>query len=158
MLIDLIFLLWICTAGAEDLIYRKCHNWIIILGLIFLLVLTTIEFESNFIYISINNNLYAGFFIFIVFLIFYLFGVMGAGDVKFATVLAMLVGWNLMLYIWALSCFFAVLHGIFARSNFKYIYAPAINWNDGLKTGNRKFIPYVTYLALATVLVLMLNK
>lgn len=83
---------------------------------------------------------------------------MGAGDVKFAAALGAWVGWELLLPIWALSCGFAVLHGVVVRSNLKYFFSASINWKDGGQEKRKRFIPYVTYLSMATVIVLMLNK
>ena len=83
---------------------------------------------------------------------------MGAGDVKFAAVLGLWVGWKLLLPIWALSCLFAVVHGLFSRSTLKYFFVATSSMNDGTEDGNKKFIPYVTYLSVATVIVLGFYK
>lgn len=91
-------------------------------------------------------------------LVFYFSGLMGAGDVKFAAALGAWVGWELLLPIWALSCGFAVVHGVFAKSNFLYFFSFLMKWKGGSKENGRRFIPYVTYLSMATVIVLMLSQ
>lgn len=83
---------------------------------------------------------------------------MGAGDVKFAAALGAWVGWELLMPVWALSCAFAVMHGLVDRSNLKYFFANWIQINYEVQVKDKKFIPYVTYLSLATIIVLMLDK
>ena len=108
--------------------------------------------------ISAGGAFLGCFLAFSVFLVFYLFGMMAAGDVKFAAALGAWLGWELLLLVWALSCGFAVAHGFVVRSHLKYFFSPAMNWDDGTQKNKRRFIPYVTYLSIATVIVLMLNK
>ena len=95
---------------------------------------------------------------FTVLLLFYFYELIGAGDVKFAAILGFWVGWKLLLPIWALSCLFSVAHGIIAKSSFKYrpeIFSSNRFFSD---EENKKFIPYVTYLSVATILVLCFYK
>ena len=158
MLIGLTFLLWLCMAGAGDIVYRKCFNWLVISGFISLIIFMIVNPDLNFLELSKQKMLIGGVGTFIVFLIFYIFGMMGAGDVKFGAVLGLWVGWELLLPIWALSCAFAVFHGMLVRSDLKYFFAPAMRWWDGSQEKGKRFIPYVTYLSMATVIVLMLNK
>ena len=158
MLIGLTFLLWLCMAGAGDIVYRKCFNWLVISGFISLIIFIIKNPDFSFLELSKQTMLIGGIGAFIVFLIFYIFGMMGAGDVKFGAVLGLWVGWELLLPIWALSCVFAVLHGMLVRSDLKYFFAPAMRWWDGSQEKGKRFIPYVTYLSMATVIVLMLNK
>lgn len=158
MLISLTFLFWLCIAGAVDVVYRRCFNWLVVSGLISLLIFSVISPESYLIEISIQEKLIGSAGAFLILLVFYSFGMMGAGDVKFAAVLGLWVGWELLLPIWALSCAFSVLHGSIARSNLKYFFASALRWRDGSEGNGRRFIPYVTYLSAATVIVLMLSK
>nr|WP_052263535.1 prepilin peptidase [Comamonas thiooxydans] len=155
---EIIFLLWLCMAAVGDALYRKCKNILIILGLAMAVLSALVGSENNYLNSSIIFSIFNAFLIFLVFSVFYVFRMMGAGDVKFAAVLGMWVGWEFLLPIWALSCAFAVLHGLIVRSDLKYFYAPAMKWGDGSQGTGEKFIPYVTYLAMATVIVLMLNK
>ena len=78
---------------------------------------------------------------------------MGAGDVKFATALGLWVGWKLLLPIWALSCVFSLVHGLF----YKFSAIDSLSENGQLKN-THKFIPYVTYLSIATISVLCFYK
>jgi len=94
----------------------------------------------------------------LILLVFYFFGMMAAGDVKFAAALGAWLGWEFLLLAWALSSGFAVAHGFVERNHLKYVFSPEINWDDGTQKNKRRFIPYVTYLSMATVIVLMLNK
>lgn len=158
MLIGLTFLLWLCIAGAGDIVYRKCFNWLVVSGFTSLIIFMLINPDFSFLELSKQKILIGGVGAFIVFLIFYIFGMMGAGDVKFGAVLGLWVGWELLLPIWALSCAFAVFHGMLVRSDLKYFFAPAMRWWDGSQEKGKRFIPYVTYLSMATVIVLMLNK
>ena len=83
---------------------------------------------------------------------------MGAGDVKFGAVLGLWVGWKLLLPIWGVSCLFALVHGLLARSDFKYLIVDTSSISVGREVGNKKFIPYVTYLSLATIIVMGFYK
>lgn len=95
---------------------------------------------------------------FFVLIIFYKLRMMGAGDVKFAAILGLWIGWKLLLPIWVLSCLFALVHGLFARSSMKYFFAATATMKDGMGGGNKKVIPYVTYMSLATIMILMFYK
>ena len=153
-----LFLAWICIAAVCDARYRKSFNWIALPGF-FLAFISLIFFPgAHPVNIDFYSSMLGSFIAFGAFLIFYLLKVMGAGDVKFAAVLGAWIGWELLLPIWALSCGFAVLHGLVVRSNLKYFFSTLMNWADGRSEKGKKFIPYVTYLSIATVIVLMLNK
>ncbi|MDR0216229.1 MAG: prepilin peptidase [Comamonas sp.] len=158
MKMGLIFLLWIVGAGVCDLLYRKCFNWFVILGGIMALISLCIYPELHPVSIKIIDGVLGGIFTFIVFLIFFIFKMMGAGDVKFGAALGIWVGWKLILPIWALSCLFSVIHGLFSRSTLKYFFVATSSMRDGKEESNRKFIPYVTYMSVATVIVLGLYK
>lgn len=154
----LIFLLWIIVASVCDAVYRKCYNWIVILGIGAAFFSICAIPESLPVLITLIDGLLGMGICFFVFLIFYYFKWMGAGDVKFSAALGAWIGWDLLLPIWALSCGFAVLHGLVVRSNLKYFFSATMNWEDGRHEKGKRFIPYVTYLSIATVVVLMLNK
>lgn len=153
-----IFLIWLCVSAVCDAVYRKCFNWIVILGFFTALLSAALISESHPFNVTVQSRLFGFLLAFIVFLVFYLFRLMGAGDVKFAAVLGAWIGWELILPIWALSCAFAVLHGLFVRSHLSYFFVPAIKWPDSNGENGKRFIPYVTYLSMATVIVLMLDK
>lgn len=152
------FLLWLCIAAVEDFSSRKVSNKLVILGLILAIFYAGINPDSPFIEKSFFDCILGCLIAFFVFLIFYMARVMGAGDVKFAAALGAWIGWQFLLPIWALSCGFAVLHGVVVRSNLKYFFSVSMSWEDGTQGNEKKFIPYVAYLSIATVIVLMLNK
>uniref|UniRef100_UPI003A907C09 prepilin peptidase n=1 Tax=Comamonas sp. TaxID=34028 RepID=UPI003A907C09 len=114
--------------------------------------------ELHLVNIDIKDSVFGGFLAFVVLLIFYALGMLGAGDVKFAAALGFWIGWKLLLPVWALSCAFAVAHGLFVRSNLRYFFVKWIPINSETQFKNKRFIPYVTYLSLATIIVLMLYK
>ena len=153
-----LFLAWICIAAVCDAIYRKSFNWIALSGLAFAIVSVIVSPDASPVKISIFDAVLGSLSAFFVFIIFYKLRMMGAGDVKFAAALGAWVGWELLLPIWALSCGFSVIHGLVVRSDFKYFFSPAMKWQDGTEKNTKRFIPYVTYLSAATVIVLMLNK
>lgn len=153
-----IFLLWLCIAAVEDLLYRKVSNFLVISGGGMAMSYSIINPESPFIKNSIFDSFLGCLIAFFTLLIFYKLKMMGAGDVKFAAALGAWVGWKFLLPIWALSCGFAVVHGLVVRSDLKYFFSSAMKWQGETLKKGRKFIPYVTYLSMATVIVLMLNK
>ena len=154
----LLFLLWLCASAVMDAKYRKCYNWLVLLGIVAAFISVTLIPKAHPVNISPLDSIIGAFLAFLVLLIFYIKKMMGAGDIKFSAALGAWIGWELLLPIWALSCGFAVIHGFFVRSNAKYFFYPAMKWEDGLQEKGKRFIPYVTYLSIATVIVLMLNK
>lgn len=154
----IILLTWLCISAVCDFVYRKCFNWIVILGFFAALSSAALISESHSLNITVQSRVFGFLLAFVIFLVFYLFRVMGAGDVKFAAVLGAWVGWELILPIWALSCAFSVIHGLVVRSNLKYFLSPVVKWRDGTEEQGRRFIPYVTYLSVSAVIVLILDK
>lgn len=155
---ELVFLMWLCIAASVDFIYRKFFNWLAISGGLIAVLSLLIYPDSHPVDIEFFDSFVGAVVAFLVLLIFYKLKMMGAGDVKFAAVLGLWVGWRLLLPIWLLSCLFAVAHGLFSRSSLKYFFAATATMKDGKEGSNRKFIPYVTYLSLATVIVLGFYK
>ncbi|MEX8194014.1 A24 family peptidase [Comamonas guangdongensis] len=153
-----LFLLWLCISAILDARFRKCFNWLVILGLVLAITSMMLIPEKHPVNITVKDGLFGSLIAFFAFLIFYGLGVMGAGDVKFSAVLGAWVGWELLVPIWVLSCCLVIAHGFVVRSNLKFFFNPDINWSDGSEDGRKKFIPYVTYLSMATVMVLMLDK
>ncbi|WP_218241466.1 A24 family peptidase [Comamonas fluminis] len=154
----LLFLIFLCVAGAIDVTYRKFFNWLAILGGLIAILSISVYPNSHPLNIKIVDSFFGAAIAFFVLLIFYKMKMMGAGDVKFAVVLGLWVGWKLLLPIWALSCLFAIAHGLFSRSALKYFFVTTSSMKDGTEAGNTKFIPYVTYLSVATVIVLGFYK
>lgn len=152
------FLFWLCIAAVNDAIQRKCFNWVALVGLGLGLISILFNPQGHPVEITVFDSLAGVFVGFFVFLVFYQLKMMGAGDVKFAAALGAWVGWQLLLPIWALSCVFSIVHGIIATQigNFRMSVSEGISVSQIEK--KKKFIPYVTYLALATVLILILGK
>lgn len=145
----MVFLLWLVLAAVNDFLERKCYNWVAVLGAVTALLSLVLNVETHPIEISFIDSLLGAISALLSLLIFYGFRWMGAGDVKFATALGFWVGWKLLLPIWALSCFFSLVHGLF----YKFRTVSSLNEIDELENIHR-FIPYVTYLSVATILVL----
>ncbi|WP_207383339.1 A24 family peptidase [Comamonas thiooxydans] len=150
------FLLWLCVAAVDDYINRKARNWINLIGLVMALYVAASGSQTHLLGVSLGESLFSSVVCFLIFILFYFFRLMGAGDVKFAAALGAWVGWNIFLPIWALSCIFSVAHGFLVKSDMKYYFSPLIKLE--VKRNDERFIPYVTYLSIATVIVLMLNK
>lgn len=150
----LFFLAWLCTAAVLDALERRCPNWVIISGLgvaVFLLLPIP---EIDFLNVDVSSRLIGLISAFLFLVAFYKFGMMGAGDVKFATVLGFWIGWENLLLVWILSCLMAIIHGFYARSNIKNIFVFSVSMEDGLSKDGGRFIPYITYLCIATIIVL----
>ncbi|WP_114863449.1 prepilin peptidase [Comamonas sp. AG1104] len=154
----ILFLLWMCYAAVYDALHRRCENWVIILGILLALASVSVFKDAHPVSISLGDSLLGFFTAFVVLLFFYSRNMMGAGDVKFAAVVGLWVGFDLLLPIWALSCFFAVLHGIFAKFRIVYFLSGSLVWGERNFVRNDRFIPYVTYMSVATVIILMFNK
>ena len=114
--------------------------------------------DSHPVSITINKSLLGLFTGFLGLVIFYQLNLMSAGDVKFSAVLGAWVGWELLLVIWVVSCGFAVIHGVIVRSNLMKFSSLLMVLSVEPEMKRKKFIPYVTYLSMATVMVLMLGK
>ncbi|AIJ49391.1 Flp pilus assembly protein, protease CpaA [Comamonas testosteroni TK102] len=152
-----IFLLWISSSAAVDVVYRKCFNWLVISGFGLAILSAALNLEIFSFEVSVNSKFIGFCLALAVFLIFYVCGVMGAGDVKFAAVLGAFLGWEPLLLVWALSCIFAVVIGLISRSKLMYYLSPLMK-EESVDLYKKRFIPYVACLSIATVVVLMLSK
>lgn len=153
-----LLILFVLSAGIFDLRSRKVPNWLILTGFILALISLALGRDNQPLGLTWGSAFAAFFSIFIIFLIFYVLGFMGGGDVKFAAVLGLWIGWKLMLPVWILSCGFAIVHGLFARSQLKYFFVNWMRLDEKAEVKGGRFIPYVTYLSLATIIVLIVNK
>lgn len=154
---------WLLLAVYFDCRERRVPNWLVLSGLAFAaLALSTDRhpFELAWWHASA-----AALATFAFFLIFYAMKVMGAGDVKFAGVLALWVGLMPLAIIWLMASALAGLHALlFILSKrlpipmllFKLIHGPALN--DPSKSVKSKQIPYAAYLALSAIAWLVLFK
>lgn len=142
---------------------RKVPNWLVMSGLVFAaLALTTGRHPFG---LTWAPALTASLVAFLFFLIFYVMKVMGAGDVKFAGVLALWVGLMPFALIWLMASLLAGLHALlFILSKrqplpsllLKVLHGPALN--DPSKSVKSKQIPYAAYLALSAIAWLVLFK
>lgn len=151
-------LIWLCAGAACDAVYRKCFNWLVISGLGVALGLVILNPEIHPVGISLKESILGSLLAFSTLLFFYILKLMGAGDVKFAAALGAWIGWELLLPVWALSCAFAIVHGLVVRSDLKYFFLIDIQGDKENNIKEKKNIPYVTYMALATVIALIFIK
>lgn len=152
----ILFLLWLCFSGADDLVNRKARNLVAGIGLFISLLFSAMGPKIQPLGVNFVDSLSAMILCFLVFIAFYVNKQMAGGDVKFAVVLASFIGIDLILPVWALSCFFALLHAIFINRKLLFVVVFLRDFNVmGLRG---KVIPYVTYLSLATITVLFLKN
>ena len=151
----LLLLLWLCVSATCDALFRKIYNYVLLFGLVVYFLLWNSDSELT---ASFLSSLAGSLIAFICFLLFYIFNLMGAGDVKFGAVLGLILGWKLLISVWVLSCFFAVIHGFYDKGfRRSLLIVSEMSLGDARKI-REKSIPYVTYLSIATVIVLMLWK
>lgn len=154
----IIFLTWLCICAACDAVYRKCFNWLVILGIGTALFSAVLIPKSQPMGVNWSDSFLGTLTGFFCFALFYFSKLMGAGDVKFAAALGAWVGWKILLPIWLVSCFFAVMHGFFSRSQLGYLLGATAKINNDFSDENRRFVPYVTYLCIATIIVIAIYK
>lgn len=155
---ECIFLLWVLFSAAADVVYRKCFNWLIVSGFGLAILSAALNLEMFSLDFSLNSRIIGFSSAGSIFLIFYICKIMGAGDVKFAAVLGAWLGWKLLLPIWALSCIFSIIYGMLAQSNLRYYFFNLRDFRIGRVGGEKRFIPYVAFMSIAAVVVLMLSK
>ena len=145
------FLIWLIFAGVCDAVYRKSFNYVSLIGIV--VGLGNLLMGSS-LGVSEISGFAASILAFSVLLIFYKYGVIAAGDVKFAAALGIWVGLQRLIPIWVISCLFTVLHGLFFKYRMLFLFKSDTGWDAGSIERSR-FIPYVTYLSLSTVLTLI---
>lgn len=158
-----LWLLFMLLITGHDFLQRRVPNWLVVSGLVFAaLALTTGRQPFG---LTWTPALIASLAAFVFFLAFYATKVMGAGDVKFAGVLALWVGLMPFALIWLMASVLAGLHAvlfIFSKRQplppllLKLIHGPA--FNDPSKAVTSKQIPYAAYLALSAIAWLVLFK
>ncbi|MDP9902715.1 A24 family peptidase [Variovorax ginsengisoli] len=158
-----VWLIWLCATVYFDFKARRVPNWLVLSGLAFAsIALSTGRQPFELLW---THALIASLAAFLFFLVFYAFKVMGAGDVKFAGVLALWVGLTPFTWIWLMASVLAGLHAaLFLVSKrqplpfvlMKLVHGPAIN--DPSKFVKSKQIPYAGYLALSAIAWLLLFK
>jgi prepilin peptidase CpaA len=147
---------WLVLVMACDLSTRRVPNWTQLVGLA--LALTALAVQMQPLGIGLGQAVLGAALGFGTLLLCYGLGVMGAGDVKFAGVLGLWFGWQLLLPIWVGASLLAGLH------------ASAVLWMQrlpqgaalieaapsGAKPGKSRYlqIPYAAYLAISAWVVM----
>lgn len=155
----------LCIAiAAYDIMYRRVPNSILLLAL-GLHVLSLMTMGKGFAGIDVVQSVIGGSIAFAIFLPLYLLRVMGAGDVKFFTLLGFLLGIKYLAITWLVASVMAGLHA-----------AAWLAWRHGItadlpalgqmahkiadsrfyqrmmqRRSGRKGIPYAAYLACAAL-------
>ena len=137
--------------AAWDIQYRKIPNWIILLGVIGGCLSHASFTEISPLRISWADSFIGMSLVVVVLCSFWIMKLMGAGDVKFFLVLAFWLGWKILIPIWIISVFISVLHFLSYKIFLFYGLLNVINPRE-------KFMPYGTYISIATVIALSLNK
>lgn len=150
------WLLWLLIVTVYDTRQRRVPNWLVLVGAalaIGALVMNAQPFGVGWTEALLGSALGFGFL-----LLFYAAGLMGAGDVKFAGVLGLWVGWQPLLLIWTFASLLAAVHGglwlilhrwpWFPRLALLLSGRPRSADSTGLHQRARP-IPYAAYLALA---------
>lgn len=138
-------------------------NWLALSGLAFA-ALALLSGRQPF-DLGWTNALLAAIAAFLFFMIFYVVKMMGAGDVKFAGVLALWVGLMPFVLVWLMASVLAGLHAwLYIISStrplpsllLKLVHGPALS--NPSKVVKSKQIPYAAYLALSAIAWLVLFK
>ncbi|MGE8396335.1 MAG: prepilin peptidase [Comamonas sp.] len=146
----LIFFFTLCQIVYSDLTKRKIFNLataiVFLLGS-YLIFIESLGFSKNYSYS------FASFFIFFLFFLsFYIFGLMGAGDVKYGSVLAFCFGGEnfliILIFSLMLSFFYSYSISVIEKYGFKNFYFPKSN---EVKFLSRRNIPYGAFLSMASI-------
>lgn len=148
-------LLWLLFAAVYDFRKRRVPNWLVLVGAV--LATAAIAFGSQPFGVGWTAALAGAGVGFGFLLLFYAAGLMGAGDVKFAGVLGLWVGVSALVP----ASLLAGAHSVLWLALRRWPWFPKLalllsdqrpTSDDGaLPPGRARFIPYATYLALATV-------
>lgn len=154
-----ICLLWLLFVAVYDFRQRRVPNWLVLAGAV--LALAALALGSNPFDSDWGSSLFGAAVGFGCLLLVYTTGLMGAGDVKFAGVLGLWVGFTALLPIWIISSLLAAIHGLLWIFLQRWPLSPGfagllfrqpLSVGKAPTTGRIRFIPYAAYLALATVL------
>lgn len=154
-----LWLLWLLLVTVYDARQRRVPNWLVLVGAavaLGALAMNAQPFGIKWPEALMGSALGFGFL-----LLFYAAGLMGAGDVKFAGVLGLWVGWHSLLPIWAIASLVAGVHGVlwlvlnrwpwFPRLALLLSGTPRRDNTTGLRARPRP-IPYAAYLALVAAI------
>lgn len=158
-------LLTICLmVVAYDMLYRRVPNILLLIAFV-LHVVSLMTTGHGFAGIDIMQSVIGGLIAFAVFLPLYLLRAMGAGDVKFFTLLGFLLGIKYLALTWLIASLMAGLHAVawFAWQHGIAADLPALGkmahkiadsrfYQRMLQhRSGRKGIPYAAYLACAAL-------
>ncbi|MDW5441683.1 prepilin peptidase [Polaromonas sp. SM01] len=159
--------MFLLFAAVFDLRKRRIPNWLVIAGSFSAAL--TLFFDIQPFNLTWPQAVVGALIAFFGLLIFYSMGLMGAGDIKFAGVLGLWMGWQLIILVWTVGSVIAGLHGIFilaTRCLERRTYAPVANEikadmaPPALFQRNRwkRETPYAACLAAGAVIVLFWNS
>jgi len=153
------WLFWLLVVTTYDLRQRRVPNWLVLAGAAGALAVLTADtqpFGVNWADAGMASALG-----FSVLLLFYMLRLMGAGDVKFAAVLGLWIGVQLLIQVWIAASLLAGLHAALwwvlrYRPMWPWVaqviqHAPARPTDaEGLSKRPRP-IPYAAYMALMAI-------
>lgn len=148
-----ILLLWLLIAIAHDGRERRIRNSLVLVGMAMALLALAIGLQPfDLTWSEALLGAAAGFAGLIG---FYALGVMGAGDVKFATALGLWVGWQALLPIWAVASALAGVHSLLLLALQRWPCSPrlalALSGRPADNGRRTRPIPFAAYLAVATL-------
>lgn len=144
------FLFTLCKIVYNDFAKRRIFNFTIIICFLtgtYLVFFGRVGFSNNF-----SNSFLSFFMFFMFFMPFYFLGFMGAGDVKYGSVLAFCFGAENFLMVLMVSLIITILysslHIFFDKYGFGKISFSSTNQASEIK---RKNIPYGAFLSMASI-------
>jgi prepilin peptidase CpaA len=153
------WLLWLILAIHFDLLHRRVPNWLVLCGAAAAGV--SLLLDSQPFGISGTAAFTGAMAGFIFLLIFYATGFLGAGDVKFAGVLGLWVGWQTLVPIWVGASLLAGVHAVlwmllqrwhrFPRLRAALSGMSTASPDGGTAPRRTRHIPFAAYLAVASV-------
>lgn len=145
-----LFFLTLCQIVYSDMAKRRIFNLTIIVSFLtgsYLVFSGRVGFSGDFIYSFMSL-----FVFFIFFILFYFFGLMGAGDVKYGSVLAFCFGAENFLMVLMVSLIITVVYSslniIFHKYGFREF---SFSDNNQVSEIKRKNIPYGAFLSMASI-------
>lgn len=154
MILSLFFFL-LCYVSYQDITKRRIFNNSVLLGLGIGFLFLFLP-ESNKLSRGWNDSLFAVAVFFALFFVFYQLRWMGAGDVKFGTVLAFCLGINAFFYVWVISVVMAIVYGqlvnllsVFGMEHIK------MKMTLGHVAQGKKYVPYGALLSIAAMIFIL---
>jgi prepilin peptidase CpaA len=150
-------LFWLLLVAVYDCRQRLVPNWLVLAGAFMALAALasgTQPFGTGWAHALLG--MVAG----LALLLFYATGLMGAGDVKFASALGLWVGIWALLPIWLIASLIAGVHSVLLLLLKRWpisvrltllLSSQSTSADGNTSTVRTRFIPYAAYLSLATV-------